>query len=106
MINFHQDTPVTKPDMLHSIWCAVNRISRSGKVIGENQKINIYDALKAVTINAAYQYFEENTKGSITKGKIADLIILDKSPMDIDKMEIKNIKVIETIKDGKTIYTR
>ncbi len=106
LINFHQDTPVTKPDMLHSIWCAVNRISRSGKVIGENQKINIYDALKAVTINAAYQYFEENTKGSITKGKIADLIILDKSPMDIDKMEIKNIKVIETIKDGKTIYTR
>ena len=105
LINFHQDTPVTKPDMLHSIWCAVNRISRSGKVIGENQKINIYDALKAVTINAAYQYFEENTKGSITKGKIADLIILDKSPMDIDKMEIKNIKVIETIKDGKTIYT-
>ena len=98
LINFHQDTPVTKPDMLHSIWCAVNRISRSGKVIGENQKINIYDALKAVTINAAYQYFEENTKGSITKGKIADLIILDKSPMDIDKMEIKNIKVIETIK--------
>ena len=106
LINFHQDTPVTKPDMLHSIWCAVNRISRSGKVIGENQKINIYDALKAVTINAAYQYFEENTKGSITKGKIADLIILDKSPMDIEKMEIKNIKVIETIKDGKTIYTR
>jgi len=106
LINFHQDTPVTRPNMLHSIWCAVNRISRSGQVIGENQKINIYDALKAVTINAAYQYFEENTKGSITKGKRADLIILDKSPMDIDKMEIKNIKVIETIKDGETIYIR
>ncbi len=106
LINFHQDTPVTKPNMMHSIWCAVNRISRKGQVIGEDQEISIYDALKAVTINAAYQYFEENTKGSITKGKRADLIILDKSPIDIDKMEIKNIKVIETIKDGETIYIR
>lgn len=103
MVNFHQDTPVTKPDMLHSVWCAVNRISRGGNIIGKEQAVPVYDALKAITINGAYQYFEEDRKGSISKGKQADLVILDKSPLEIDPMEIKNIKVMETIKDGKTI---
>lgn len=103
-VNFHQDAPVTKPNMLHSVWCAVNRISRSGNKIGANQAIGVYDALKAVTINAAYQYFEEDIKGSISEGKRADLIILDKSPLDVDKMKIKDLKVLETIKDGETLY--
>ena len=104
MINFHQDTPITKPNMLHSVWCAVNRLSRQGNLIGEDQKISVYDALKAVTINAAYEYFEENSKGSIKEGKRADLVILDKNPLAVDPMTIKDIKVLETIKDGKTIY--
>ncbi len=104
VVDFHQDTPVTKPNMLHSVWCAVNRISRNGHVIGKDQIISVYDALKAVTINAAYQYFEENAKGSIKEGKRADLVILDRSPLDVDKMKIKDINVIETIKDGMTIY--
>jgi len=104
IVTFHQDTPVTKPNMLHSIWCAVNRISRNGNVIGEDQAIEVYDALKAVTINAAFQYFEENTKGSIEKGKRADFVILDQSPLEIDKKDIKNIHILETIKDGETIY--
>ncbi len=106
IVNFHQDTPITKPDMLHSIWCAVNRISRGGNIIGAEQEIEVYDALKAVTINAAYQYFEEDTKGSIQKGKRADLVVLDQSPLEIDKKEIRKIKVLETIKDGETIYER
>lgn len=105
VVNFHQDTPVTRPDMLHSVWCAVNRISRSGKRIGGKQAISVYEALKAVTINGAYQYFEENEKGSIQKGKRADLVILDRSPLETASMEIKDIKVMETIKAGKTIYT-
>ena len=104
VVNFHQDTPVTKPDMLHSVWCAVNRVSRGENIIGAEQAVSVYDALKAVTVNAAYQYFEENEKGSIKEGKRADLVILDKSPLDIDKSEIRNIKVMETIKDGKAIY--
>lgn len=103
-VTFHQDTPVTKPNMLHSIWCAVNRVSRGGNIIGNAQAIDVYDALKAVTINAAYQYFEENDKGTIEEGKKADLVILDKSPLEIDKMYIKDIKVLETIKEGKTVY--
>lgn len=103
-VNFHQDTPVTKPDMMHSVWAAVNRISRNGDVIGEDQAVTVYEALKAVTINGAYQYFEEGSKGSIKAGKRADLVILEKSPLEVKKMEIRSIKVMETIKDGKTIY--
>lgn len=105
-VNFHQDTPVTKPDMLHSIWCAVNRVSRGGSKIGEDQAIPVYDALKAVTINGAYQYFEEDQKGSIKESKRADLVILDRSPLEIDPMEIKDIEVLETIKDGETIWRK
>lgn len=105
IVNFHQDTPVTKPDMMHSVWAAVNRMSRNGVIIGEDQKVDVYEALKAITINGAYQYFEENSKGSIEVGKRADLVILDKSPLDVEDMEIKNIRVMETIKDGKVIYT-
>jgi len=103
-INLHQDSPVTKPLMLHSMWCAVNRISRSGKVIGPEQCIDVYDALKAVTINAAFAYFEESIKGSLKAGKLADLVILDKNPLTVDKMEIKDIRVLETIKEGNTIW--
>lgn len=105
-INFHQDAPVTKPKMLHSVWCAVNRLSRKGRIIGEDQKLTVYEALKAVTINAAYEYFEEDSKGSIRIGKRADLVILDKSPLDVDPMEIKDIAVLETIKDGQSIYKK
>lgn len=104
VVNFHQDTPVTKPDMLHSVWCAVNRISRSGNIIGKEQAVSVYEALRAVTINAAYQYFEEATKGSIEIGKRADLVILDRSPLEVEPIEIRNIQVLETIKDGRSIF--
>ncbi len=106
LVTFHQDTPVTKPDMLHSVWTAVNRMSQGGNRIGEDQAVGVYTALKAVTVNAAYQYFEEDSKGSIAKGKRADLVILDDSPLEADKMKIKDIKVLETIKDGETIFHR
>ncbi len=105
-INFHQDTPVTKPYMLHSVWCAVNRLSRSGEVIGDDQRISVYDALKAVTLGGAYEYFEEDSKGSIKVGKRADLVILDKSPLEVEPMQIKDIRVLETIKDGRTVFVK
>lgn len=104
--NFHQDSPVTKPDMLHSVWCAVNRMTRRGRVIGKEECIDVYDALKAVTIHAAYEYHEEHTKGSLEVGKKADMIILEQSPLEIPKENIKNIKVLETIKEGITVYRR
>ncbi|WKY46241.1 amidohydrolase family protein [Eubacteriaceae bacterium ES2] len=104
IVNFHQDTPVTKPNMLHSIWSAVNRITRNGELLGENQQCSVYEALKSATINAAYAYFEEDIKGSISKGKLADFVVLDKNPMEVPVMEIKDIKVLQTIKQGKLVY--
>jgi predicted amidohydrolase YtcJ len=62
------------------------------------------EAIKAVTINGAYQYFEEDKKGSIESGKLADLVILDKNPLTVDPQDIENIKVVETIKEGNTIF--
>lgn len=103
---FHQDAPVIDPDMLETVWCAVNRVTKNGKVIGEGEKVPVYEALKAVTINGAYQYFEEDVKGSIKEGKLADLIILDKNPLKVPAMEIKDILVLETFKDGNRIYKR
>lgn len=105
-VNFHQDTPVTRPDMLHSVWCAVNRISQNGTVIGGDQKVSVYEALRAVTIDAAFEYFEEDLKGSIRVGKRADFVILDRSPLKVEPLSIKDIKVMETIKDGTVIYVR
>lgn len=102
----HQDTPVILPDMLFTVWCAVNRITKNGILLGENERITPYEALKGITINAAFQYFEEELKGSIKDGKIADLVILDKNPLKINPMEICNIQVLETIKDGKTLYKK
>lgn len=101
---FHQDSPVLKPNMLESVWCAVNRVTKNNIVLGENQKISVYEALKAVTINAAYQYFEENVKGSIKENKQADLIILDKNPLNTANNKIKDIKVLETFKSGTSVY--
>jgi predicted amidohydrolase YtcJ len=100
----HTDFVVAPLDQMFVVWSAVNRISRSGDVIGASERITPLEALKAITINAAYQYFEENSKGSIEVGKLADLVILDKNPIKVDTMAIKDIKVLATIKNGKTIY--
>lgn len=104
--NFHQDCPVLPPDMMQTVWCAVNRISRKGVKIGEDQCISVYDALKGVTIHAAYAYHEESLKGSIEPEKLADLIILEKNPLKTDKAALKDIAVLETMKEGKTLYKK
>ena len=104
LFTFHQDSPVIEPNMFETIWCAINRITKQGVTLGHNEKISVQDAIKAVTINSAYQYFEENSKGSIKEGKIANLIIVDKNPFLTDVNDIKNIKVLETISNGLTLY--
>lgn len=103
---FHQDSPVIEPNMLETIWCAVNRITKDGVLLGAEERISPLDALIAVTKNAAYQYFEEDIKGSLKEGKLADLVILDKNILKVDPMEIRNIEVLETIKEGETIFKR
>lgn len=101
----HTDFVVAPLDQLFVIWTAVNRISRGGVVIGPDQRVTPLEALKAITIHAAYQYGEESSKGSLEPGKLADLVILDRNPLKVDPAAIKDIRVVETIKDGKTIYT-
>jgi predicted amidohydrolase YtcJ len=100
----HTDFNVSPIDQMFVIWSAVNRISRGGEVIGPNERITPLQALKAITIDCAYMYQEEKSKGSLEVGKLADLVILNNNPLTVKPMEIKDIKVIETIKEGKTIF--
>ncbi len=102
----HNDSPIVPPDMMRLLWITVNRKTRSGYVLGAHQRIDTYDALHAMTLGAAYQYFEEDTKGSITVGKQADLVILDQNPLETDPDALKDIKVMKTIAKGKTLFSR
>ena len=100
----HHDAPVALPSSLMVLFSQVNRVTRSGQVLGPEQRVSALDAIKSITINAAHQYFEERTKGSLEPGKLADFVILDRNPLTVDPMAIKDIKVVETIKEGRTIY--
>lgn len=102
----HNDTPIVPPDMMRLLWASVNRVTRSGQVLGDAQRISPLQALKSMTINAAYQYFEEDSKGSIEPGKLADLTILSANPLTVEQDKIKDIQVLETIKEGNSIYRR
>lgn len=102
----HSDATVTPIDPIFTIWTAVNRVSRSGATIGAAERVSPYQAIKAITINAAYEFYEENLKGTLTKGKLADFVILDKNPLNVKPMEIKGIKILETIKEGESIFAR
>ena len=73
-------------------------------LLGQEEQITPYEALRAVTINAAYQYFEEKEKGSLAPGKRADLVILDRDPLSVPAEELDRLKILETIKDGETVY--
>jgi predicted amidohydrolase YtcJ len=100
----HNDSPIVPPDMMRLISITVNRQTRSGYVLGPEQRASVMEALYAVTQGAAYQYFEEDEKGSITPGKRADLVILETSPLTIDPSELADIAIVETIARGKTVF--
>jgi len=100
----HNDAPVVPPDMLRLAQTAVVRTTRSGFVLGPAERVSPYVALKAITDWAAYQYFEEKSKGTLEPGKIADLVILERDPLKGDPTTISTIKVVETIKEGKPIF--
>ena len=102
----HSDATVTPINPIFTIWTAVNRFSRSGIVIGEKERTTPYLALQAITSFAAYELFDENLKGTLTVGKLADFVVLDKNPLKIDPLDIRNIQVVETIKEGKSIYRK
>jgi hypothetical protein len=99
----HCDAPVVPLEPLRLVWSAVNRRSTSGAIIGPDERIPVMAALRAVTIDAAWQHFEEAHKGSLEPGKLADLVILSRSPLD-DPEHIDAITVEETIVGGRTAY--
>jgi len=100
----HHDAPVILPNSMMIVHTTVNRASRSGEIIGPDERISPYQALLSITRWAAYQYFEEGTKGSLEAGKLADFVILNKNPLKVNPMTIRDIKVLETIKEGKSVY--
>jgi predicted amidohydrolase YtcJ len=88
---------------LLSVWSVVNRLSSSGKLIGGDERIDVMQALRSVTIDAAWQIFREKDLGSIESGKLADLVVLERSPL-VDPLTIKDIKIERTIIGGVTVY--
>lgn len=102
----HHDAPVALPDSMRSLSATVARTTRSGVVIGPHHKAPVATALKAMTLWPAWQYFEEKTKGSLEVGKLADFVILSENPLTIDENKLADIKVLETIKEDKSIYQR
>ncbi|MFT5697304.1 MAG: putative amidohydrolase YtcJ/heat shock protein HslJ [Desulforhopalus sp.] len=100
----HTDFVVAPLDQMMMLWSAVNRISRNGEEIGLDQRVTPYEGLKTMTVWAAEQYDKNAQKGTLETGKLADLVILDKDPLKVDPMAIRDIKVVETIKEGTTVF--
>jgi hypothetical protein len=102
----HTDFVVAPLDQMMMLWSAVNRVSRAGAEIGPDQRVTPLEGLKAMTIWVAEQYGEQASKGSLEAGKLADMVILDQNPLKVDKMAIKDIQVLETLKEGRSIYRK
>jgi predicted amidohydrolase YtcJ len=100
----HTDFTVTPLDPMMTVWSAVTRESRSGKVIGPAQRVDALTALKAITYDAAWQYREEQGKGSLEAGKLADLVVLSANPLKVAPADIRSIRIVETIKEGRTVF--
>ncbi|MCY9878924.1 amidohydrolase [Vibrio natriegens] len=102
----HNDAPVVDPDIIRLMYNTVNRVTRSGQTLGEDQKATAYEALASVTKNAAYQYLEEDQKGTIEVGKLADLVVLSANPLTIEPEKMNTIEVLKTYKEGQLVYTQ
>jgi predicted amidohydrolase YtcJ len=105
-LTIHTDAPVALPNLMRMVGISVERKSRSGQEIGPEERLTPYEAMQAITIWSAYQHFEEDSKGTLEAGKLADLVVLDKNPVKVEPQEIKDIEVMETIKEGETVFTR
>ena len=102
----HIDSPIVPPDIMRLVSISVNRLTRSGYILGPDQRISVKEALHAVTLGAAYQYFEENEKGSIAVGKQADFVVLEKNPMKVDPLDLADVAILETFSRGKSIFKK
>ena len=97
----HSDAPVTPLAPLFTMWCAVNRVSAQGRVLGEAERITAAQALHAVTLGAAYTLKLDHMVGSIDIGKAADFAVLDRNPLEVPPMELRDIAVIDTVLAGR-----
>ncbi len=100
----HNDAPIVPPDMVRLLWATTNRITRSAQVLGPEQRISIRDALRAMTLYAAYQQFEEDIKGTIEVGKQADLVVLSQDPLAMDPADLLDLEVVATYAHGQQIF--
>ena len=100
----HNDPPVTPPNALHSMWVAVNRLTSSGKLLGPEQRITPEQALLAYTREAAIVLGIEDELGTLEVGKYADFVVLDKNPLEVDPMKIKDIRIETTVMNGSITY--
>jgi predicted amidohydrolase YtcJ len=100
----HHDAPVAFPNSMRVLAATVTRRTRSGDILGPHQRVDVLTALKAMTIWPAWQHFEEDRKGTIEPGKLADFVILSADPTAVDPETLANLQVIATIKEGSVIY--
>jgi hypothetical protein len=101
----HHDAPVAFPNSMRVLDATVTRRARgSGRIVGPQQRVDVITGLKAMTIWPAYQHFEEQAKGSLEVGKLADFVILSKDPTAVAPTTIADIQVTETIKEGATVF--
>ena len=106
VFTIHNDAPIVPPNMLRLLWATTNRITRSGKVLGPDQRISTYQALLAITRYAAYQHFEEREKGTLEVGKLADFVVLDRDPLSIPREELLDLQVEMTFSRGKLVFSQ
>ena len=97
----HSDAPITPLGPLFTAWCAVHRLTASGRVLGEHERIGVADALRAITLGAAYTLKLDGEIGSIECGKRADFCVLDDDPLAVPSLALKDLPVWGVVQDGR-----
>jgi hypothetical protein len=101
----HNDAPVVPPDAIRLLWATTNRLTRSGKVLGAEQRVSVEEALRALTANGARQYFAEKERGTLTTGKLADLVVLSRDPVELGREKLLELRVLETVSRGRMVFS-
>ena len=99
--SIHSDAPVTPLGPLFTAWCAVNRLTIAGRVLGKHERISVDQALRAITLGAAYTLKLDGEIGSIEVGKKADFAVLDSDPYEVPPENLKDIKIWGTVQGGR-----
>jgi hypothetical protein len=106
MFGSHTDAPVALPDSMRVLSATVTRRSRTGDILGPMHRVPVDVGLKALTLWPAWQHFEEDRKGSITPGKLADFVVLSDNPMTVPEEALDDLVVLRTIKEDEVVYSR